>query len=146
MTMRFASRFRLWTTLLPLLAVLLIAGCGRVATHTATYDPPPTPGGRLCSLQCSEANNYCRQTCDLVNRKCVSEIQARALQDYESYTRQQFTNHDAIDLHPRDFERTNSCDDAKATCTANCEGDFQMCYTNCGGVVTKNSSCQFLCF
>ncbi len=129
-----------------------LSSCGggddtsHTATTSATYTAPANPGGRLCTLQCSEANNYCHESCDLHQRKCVSEIQARALQDYESYTRAQFASHSAIDLHPRDFERMGSCDSDKASCTADCENNFQQCYTRCGGTVTKTTSCQSFCF
>lgn len=130
-----------------LLAFLLVlSGCGGEAPKNYSYTLPPTPGGRLCTNQCVDAQNFCHQTCDLDNRKCVSKVQTQALQDYDKYTREQFSSHLAIDLRPRDFERMASCDSQKKSCSDECESHYQVCYQTCGGKVDTSTSCLFLCF
>lgn len=126
--------------------ILVLAACAGPAAKTYSYDLPPTPGGRLCSNQCHEASDYCRQDCSLEQRRCVGKVQAQALRDYDKYTRGQFTSHEAIELRPRDFERTGACDTVNKSCVDDCEGHYQLCYQGCGGRVDTTTSCQFLCF
>jgi len=129
-----------------MIGLLVLAACAGPAERTYSYNPPSTPGGRLCTNQCHEAKGYCTQNCALDQRRCVGKIQAQALQDYDKYTREQFTSHQPIELRPRDFERTGACDSAYHSCTDDCEGHYQMCYEGCGGTVSATTSCQFLCF
>ncbi len=129
--------------------LLALAGCGETAgsaAKTYSYTLPETPGGRLCVAQCSDAQNYCSQGCDLHQRECVGKVQAQALKDYDKYTRDQFAAHQPIELRPRDFERTVDCDGDKARCNADCAAPYRACYTTCGGTVAVTSSCQLLCF
>jgi hypothetical protein len=126
--------------------LLVLAACSGPAAKTFTYDLPPTPGGRICANQCVEAKDYCKQDCSLDLRRCVGTIQAQALKDYDQYTRDQFAAHAAIELRPRDFERTGPCDNDFKSCSDDCEGHYQLCYQGCGGAVSTTTSCQFLCF
>ena len=141
--MRFASL--VFLALLPLLA-----GCGgetaAPAVKTLSYEPIETPGGRMCAVQCTQAQDYCKQGCDLEYRQCVTDIQKQAIKDYESYTRQQFASHEAIELRPRDFERTSACSEERGKCAQECDGTYQGCYQTCGGKIDIRTSCQFLCF
>ena len=128
-----------------LLSLLVLAACGQAAKST-NYVPPNTPGGRLCVTQCREAEGYCDQDCGVKTRQCVTKAQARALDDYDQYSRQQFKNREPMDLRPRDFERMGPCDAYKKSCKSDCEERYQSCYEKCGGTVDVTSSCQFLCF
>lgn len=128
-----------------LFVILSLAACSQ-ATKTYSYQPPETPGGRFCTNECSEAQDYCQQACDLTQRQCVERIQAQALQDYDKYTREQFASHQSIDLRPSDFERLEPCTIAKSGCYNSCEIHHQSCYESCGGKVNVTTSCQFLCF
>jgi len=133
------------SNLLILSTLVALGACG-TATDSASYTPPDTPGGRLCTHQCSEAQDYCRQSCGMDQRQCTTAQQAQALRDYDSYTIDQFRLHQQIELLPRDFEHTNQCTEDHEDCTSICERRFQTCYENCGGTVHVESSCQFLCF
>jgi hypothetical protein len=139
-------RFSAFVFLIGLMGFLCLAGCAGPATKTYTFIPPETPGGRLCTGQCQEAQSYCQETCDLHNRQCVGKVQAKALEDYEKYTRDQFESHEAVELRPRDFERTDACDSAKKSCESDCQDNYKVCYGNCGGKITMTTSCQFLCY
>jgi len=130
---------------LSLLILIALTACGP-ALESATYTLPPTAGGRMCTHQCSEAQDYCHQTCDLKQRQCVTEVQTRALTDYDNYTRAQFFNHEPIELTPSDFERQGPCTKDRNACANDCDRTFQGCYSDCGGTVSMTSSCQFLCF
>lgn len=129
-----------------LLVVCALAGCGGPAGKTYTYQPLPTPGGRLCANQCREAQDRCQEACGLNERACTNGVQGQALHEYDQYTRQQFFSHHEITLHPRDFEHMQPCLDARDDCNALCESHHQLCYQNCGGEVTVTTPCQFLCF
>jgi hypothetical protein len=129
-----------------LLTALPLLGACTPAAETVSYTLPSTPGGRMCSHQCSEAQDYCLQSCDIKQRTCVMEVQTRAMNDYDKYTRDQYSRHEAIELNPSDFERQGPCTGIRATCAAACDKHFQSCYQECGGEVNITSSCQFLCF
>ena len=131
--------------LLILVALLALGGCAE-AVKNVSYTLPPTPGGRMCSHQCVEAQDYCHQACDLHFRQCVTDVQARAISDYDKYTRDQFLNHGVIDLRPSDFERQTPCADERKSCAETCDRHYQTCFGDCGGTVNVTSSCQFLCF
>ena len=131
-----------------ILAFLLLGSltaCGE-AVKTTHFTLPVTPGGRVCSNQCAEAKNYCHQNCTLDHRRCVGQTQMQAIYDYDKYTREQFASHAAIELRPRDFERTAGCDTANKSCISDCERPYEQCYKGCGGTIETISSCQFLCF
>jgi len=131
-----------------LLAFLMLGSltaCGEAA-KTTHFSLPSSPGGRVCSNQCLESKNYCQQNCTLDLRHCVGDAQVQALYDYDKYTREQFAAHAPIELRPRDFERTASCDAANKSCTSDCERPYEQCYKGCGGKVESTSSCQYFCF
>jgi hypothetical protein len=130
--------------LLVFLAVL--SACAAPAERHFSYMPPETPGGRLCVNQCSQANTYCHESCDLNSRQCVMKVQTQAMQDYDQYTREQFQAGAPIEFHPHDFERMTPCADGKKECMENCESQFTSCYKTCGGKVDATTSCQFMCF
>ena len=100
----------------------------------------------MCADQCRLADDYCDEGCDMKQNACVKKVQAQALQDYDKYTREQFAAHEAIELRPRDFERTASCDDARKSCGDDCKSHYQACYVSCGGKIETTSSCQYLCY
>ncbi len=131
-----------------LLFLLLLASLDActAATTDVAYTLPPTAGGRMCAHQCLEAQDYCRQSCDIKQRQCVMTVQTRAMDDYDKYTRDQFSRHEAIELRPSDFERQTPCINSRKDCGSICDNHYQTCYQECGGHVTATSSCQFLCF
>jgi hypothetical protein len=132
--------------LLLLLTALPLLGACTPAAETVSYTLPPTPGGRMCTHQCVEARDYCIQSCDIKQRQCVMEVQTKAMSDYDTYARDQFSRHEPIDLNPSDFERQTPCTGAHKSCADACDKNYQTCYSNCGGQVNIDSSCQFLCF
>ena len=125
----------------------LLAACrdGPVYQNTS-YALPTTPGGRMCATQCSEARDYCHQTCDLDNRACYNNVQSAAEADYDRYARERFQSHLGVDRLPSDFEHPEACIAAKKSCNADCDRPYNSCYRDCGGQVTVTTSCQFLCF
>ena len=137
---------RLMTYLL-LAALAAFGACSMPPAATSvSYTLPPTPGGRMCANQCLEAQDYCRQSCDIGLRTCVTDAQARAISDYDKYTREQFSNHESIELRPSDFERLGPCNDRRKDCAEDCDRPYRRCYAECGGKVDVTSSCQFFCF
>ncbi len=133
---------------LALLLILFVASCGGANTteHATAYVQPETPGGRMCSIQCAQARDFCAQSCDLDYRACYNQVQIQAQHDYDTYARDRYATHAPIDMFPSDFEHPQSCNNAKKACLADCEHPYNSCYRTCGGAVTTTSSCQFLCF
>jgi hypothetical protein len=134
-------------TFLLLAALSVFGACATSpATKSVSYTLPATPGGRMCANQCLEAQDYCRQSCDISLRQCVTDVQATAIGDYDKYTREQFSSHEAIELRPSDFERQAPCNNRRKDCAEDCDHHYQSCYADCGGQVNVTSSCQFFCF
>jgi hypothetical protein len=129
-----------------LLALPLLVACATPADEHYSFTPPDTPGGRLCLSQCIQAQSYCGQGCSLEKRQCAAKVDEQAITDYDRYTRMQFAAGEAVELRPRDFERTAPCDIDQKNCTGDCDKNYRMCYETCGGKVDTVSSCQFLCF
>ncbi|MBV8060947.1 MAG: hypothetical protein JO126_09315 [Alphaproteobacteria bacterium] len=132
--------------LLVLLTLLVFGACGQDIATGKVVKQPQTPGGRLCSLQCGEAQDYCHQTCDLHYRTCMNNVQAAAVSEYDAYTRAQFAAHEAITLHPRDFEHPDTCDTTRKSCMDDCDQHQQTCFQGCGGQIDTTHSCQYFCF
>jgi hypothetical protein len=128
------------------LAVLILASCSSPPVQDYAYTPPDNPGGRLCTIQCGQARDDCRQSCGFDERSCVKDMQTQALKDYDEYTRQQFSSGAPIEFRLRDFERTAPCDGKKKRCTNDCESPYSACYTSCGGSVELKNSCSLICF
>lgn len=123
---------------------LCLAACSGPVSTTSRLEPPGTPGGRLCTNQCREARDFCRQDCDFDQRRCTNAMQAQAIRDYEAYAREQLKAHAPLELQPRDFERPETC--KMDSCNSRCERTHQSCYESCGGKVVITSSCRFFCF
>jgi hypothetical protein len=131
---------------LALLAVLaFLSGCGS-PDKTTSYTPPANPGGRLCTNQCSQARQFCSESCDLTRKSCIGKTQSQALTDYNKYAREQNSRHEAVEFNLSDFERFDSCNKTHESCYDACDKTYGSCYQNCGGKVSTTSSCQFLCF
>jgi len=130
--------------------VLMLSACGGGAGGGDSALPPlpQKPGARMCASQCHEAQNYCNQTCDLDNRSCVNDAQAKAIHDYDSYAREHFLDGSPVTLRPSDFENMTGCNGEKASCATACDKAFRTCYNGCLGPPkpTPQSSCSFLCF
>ena len=129
---------------------LLLAACGGApmtpAAQGIAYTPPATPGGRMCIDQCNKARDYCQESCTLDYRACYNDMQAGAQRDYDSYTRERFTDNLPLSMMPSDFEHPEKCNKEKKNCSSDCAQPYNSCYRSCGGAVTVTTSCQFLCF
>jgi hypothetical protein len=126
-----------------LMCLLILSACGE-AKEDVRYIQPPSAGGRLCAAQCHNSADFCEKDCDIGLRACMTEMQQRAMVDYEKYAQGQWLSHEPLELRPRDFERPDKC--SRASCHRKCEEKHQTCYEACGGEVKKTSSCSFLCF
>lgn len=127
--------------------ILLLCACSIIGGENApsvVYKAPETPGGRMCTFECKNAFDHCSQNCVLEERLCVNDMQAQAIKDYESYVREQFKTHAPVALRPSDFENPDRC--AQKSCRRRCKNTYDSCFTDCGGSVVKENSCQFLCF
>ena len=123
-----------------LFMVILVAGCsagGSFVPPAYTLTPPANPGGRMCTLQCAQAREYCRESCGYTHRQCVTDVQAAGMRYYAEYAKEQFATNQSIELRPRDFEQATGCDNAQTACTEDCESVYRLCFGNCGGTVER---------
>ena len=133
---------------LSLFLILLLPACmvgGQNPVPTTYYEQPEKPGGRMCTIQCGNALDHCRQACSFQERSCSNGIQSQAIKDYEAYTVEQFKARQPVELRPRDFEKPEQC--AATHCRKRCDNYYNGCFEKCGGTVTTTTSpCQFFCF
>jgi len=125
---------------------MLVACSEGPVYQSTTYVLPTTPGGRMCTDQCSKSRDFCRESCDLDNHACTNDVQAAAQRDYDKYARERFAAHLPSDRWPSDFEHPEACAAAKKSCYTACDRPYNSCYRSCGGSVIVTTSCQFLCF
>lgn len=127
------------------LFVVVLTSCSETsAVKTVHFEPPGTPGGRLCINQCRDARDYCLKDCELEQRRCTIIMQTQAMKDYEAYAKEQLAAKAPLELFPRDFEKPESC--SQDPCKNKCDNKYKSCYEACGGKVIISSSCSFLCF
>ena len=130
-----------------LIALCALAACGGGPSQAVTsYARPQTPGAVMCIDQCRKSQDYCRENCNLDTRACINNVQANAQQDYDAYVRSRFTARLPVVLTPSSFEHSETCQPEKTSCSNACTSAYNDCYRACGGTVTIQSSCRFLCF
>lgn len=161
------SRFVAWPV-----AALALAACGPVIETHYDYTPPSQQGGMQCLSQCQKGQNQCTRNATAERSECryredqrVSDENARAQGNYEyeldqylyekrraEKARQRFfrvngTYEGAPGLPERPdapYERTASyyqCEDIGSQCV----GQFNMCYSSCGGQVRERQVCVANC-
>lgn len=156
-----------------LLAVgMVLAACGPVIETHYDYTPPSQQGGLQCLSECQRGQNQCNRNADAERSDCrfredqrVRDENARAQENYEyeldqylyekrraDKARQRFfrvngTYEGAPVLPERPdapYERTASyyqCEDIGSQCV----GQFNTCYSSCGGQVRERQVCVANC-
>lgn len=130
--------------LISLFLCLTLSACGKSVPTKPIFEPPATPGGRMCIHQCNESRERCRQKCALEQRACTTAMQAQTIKDYEDYAQEQIRMRLPLDLRPSDFERPQKC--APLSCLEDCEHPYTSCYESCGGKIVATESCKYFCF
>lgn len=118
-------------------ATALLTACASLYRSETTYTAPTSSEGRSCVSACEGSNNQCR-----------SKAKLRAENS------QPKCEHDARD----DFERclaTAQGELGRSSCTrrycsrdadtSDCKTDYDLCFQNCGGTVSSEQQCRFLC-
>ena len=132
---------------------VLLAGCGpRYQTYTS-YAPPHDQAGRQCLAQCLNGRQLCRQSAQVQTQQCRLGAQAEAqienlrrLAEYQvelerSRGKRQTTPERPGTVGPN----YGQCTGEAATAEQQCRADHDLCYQNCGGVVTYTTHCVANC-
>lgn len=131
-----------WITMV-ILVGLLVQACGPQFETRYSYAPPPTDAGKLCATQCQTVKTYCRRTCAAEEGSCKAQQQSRAQYDYNQYVRKQQAAKREIERSPNSFLSYGAC--STGGCNENCDGDFRICYSTCGGQVQESVVCTSGC-
>lgn len=123
--------------------VVSLSACGPTYQTFHDFTPPASAEGRMCVSQCQNIQNHCRATCSAQLNACQSKVRLDAQLDYERYAQKQREAGKPVERSPSWYERPFSC--SSSACTNACEGDFRVCYTNCGGRVTTTTLCTSGC-
>lgn len=124
------GRVRLFLLCLGLL--LFVSGCGPRYKTQYTYQPPASPEGKNCMLQCDNIKQQCRTNEDYRYRACESENRVARLEYSNCIS-----------------EKRDHCFDRSQFCGSRnykrCDADYRICYQNCGGIVTSSLVCVSGC-
>jgi len=98
--------------------VIMTAGCSNLFTHTV-YHQPASPEGRVCTSQCYNAQQQCRNQLEAQHREC--QTQHRYAMD--SYKR-------CKDAGGKGCSEPPPC---SYPSYYRCENDYKACFGACGG-------------
>ncbi|EGV33103.1 hypothetical protein ThidrDRAFT_0781 [Thiorhodococcus drewsii AZ1] len=117
----------------------LLTACGPMYRTVYTYTPPSNLEGKRCLNQCLAMREMCR-----------SNAEGRAAQNRSNCQQSAMVNYTAcISTAKSDSERAK-CTDSSYACneqvnTSQCDGDYRVCYSNCGGIVDSREVCVSGC-
>lgn len=117
---------------------LLLAGCiDRYRTET-TYTPPSKPAPA------------CINSCDADARLCASKAKATAENSQQKCERAANDDYERCLGNAQGELGRSSCTRrlclGKSERSDSCEAQYQGCYQSCGGTVSSEPVCRFLCF
>lgn len=135
---------REWIARAMLGAALIVSGCSPIYQTVYDYTPPPTTQGLLCSSQCNEISNLCRQNCRLREDRCEAQARERGAYDYERYVHNQEADNLPIEKSISDFTHYYGCSSARS-CQEDCVTPYNQCFTTCGGLVSSRQICTAFC-
>lgn len=130
--------------LLGALGALLLVACGPIYETQYDFLPPTSAEGRLCTSQCNNISDLCRQNCDLKDDRCIAEARERGAYEYERYVRDRQSQKLPIEKKLEDFTYTGGCYQA-SSCKAECDTSYRQCFTGCGGTVNSRTVCTAFC-
>jgi hypothetical protein len=132
----------------------LAAGCGpRYQTYTS-YAPPQDDAGRQCLAQCLSGRQLCRQSAQVQTQQCrlgaQTETQIENLRRLAEYQVELERYEAGLSRKAPERPGTMSpsysrCSSAAAATDRQCAADHDLCYQNCGGVVTYTTHCIANC-
>jgi hypothetical protein len=109
---------------LALLAPLLLTACGPQYSTTYQIVPPQSQADRACANNCLVLLNQCQSNCQSNVYMCEAiNTAARSARG--------------------DVFVGGSC--GTRSCNANCQANYRICHTNCGGQVIQNTVCTANC-
>ncbi len=138
-----------------ILLLFLLVSCGPPQPQYQTnYQliPPKSENGRMCLNNCLGMHQNCRQSCSIQTQQCainmsVAEHNARyqADLDFDSYVQERKAQGKLIKKDHSNFYSAPSGSCEQEACQAQCAGDYNMCYSNCGGQVIPHTACVANC-
>jgi hypothetical protein len=129
--------------LVAMLSLLALSACGPVYQTQYEIVPPQGNSARMCANNCLLSKTNCRQSCQIQNNQCEEIERLRAQSDYLSYLNQQNREGRPAKKSERDFYSGYQC--SNDSCEENCDQDFQICHTNCGGQIIPHTICTAFC-
>lgn len=131
-----------------------MAGCNPQYRTFTAYSPPEDHAGRRCLARCQDSRQLCRQGVSLDVQQCRIDAQGEAqtenlrmMAEYHLYLRQfqaGYAEHapEAPSTVRPDYWR---CDHRASGMEGQCTADYDLCYQNCGGIVTFTTRCVANC-
>jgi hypothetical protein len=113
--------------------ILLLTACADDAQRYE-FAMPLTGGGRLCVIQCQQAQEFCGKQCNLGQNECIQKMQLRAIHAFNTYAAERFRQSLPVERQPYQFEQPDACM-ADQTCINDCASTYRGCYSGCGGQV-----------
>ena len=124
--------------------ICLLYGCGPVYQTTYTMVPPATETGRMCANNCLLSKQQCQQSCTMQQAACDRQEDLEAENRYLRYVNDQRSQGKEIKRSRESFRYGHSCIEVQQ-CHNQCETDYHICHTNCGGQVIPQTMCVANC-
>ena len=122
------------------LLTLTLAACGPVYETVRDYKMPNSMQGKMCVNQCTQNKVMCTQMCQMRNDACRIEAAHKADYDFRNYKERRQKMNAPVIKSLSDFDESHKCNR-----DCGCEGNFNSCYTICGGQIEEKQVCTAFC-
>ncbi|NCY23512.1 MAG: hypothetical protein EBX37_01245 [Alphaproteobacteria bacterium] len=134
----------LFSLLAASLAAILLAACDPVYETRYNYIPPASQQGRMCANNCVLSRQQCQQSCQMLESNCHTRARLEAENDYLNYVNERQREGKPLKRTRQDFTGSTYCPETE-DCATQCEGNHQICHSNCGGQVIPQTVCTANC-
>ena len=113
---------------------MITSSCGPMYRQVHNYYPPEEREGKFCISTCSASKSQCINNCENREQTCI--MNARTIdalmcsKNAENCDDYRYSSHYECNSH---------------SCKADCEVQYNQCYTNCGGTVETRTVCVANC-
>ncbi len=124
-------------------SLLLLASCGPIYEIRETFVPPKNETGRKCLNDCLKAKDICSKENLEKKEVCRQEEYLKASGSYNLYIMQQSHKGEKVKKTQDDFANYQKCEGLYND--SECDKNYNLCFTNCGGKIISNKECVAFC-
>ena len=118
--------------------ILILSGCAPRYQPRPSYTPPDSHMGRMCVANCQNSKNQCKQIRQMQrnqSRMQIDQCEKNAQINYRNCV-----NAGNVGCYRADCSYLQN-----SVMTSDCQGDYDVCYQNCGGRIDWREVCVANC-